>query len=285
MRNRVVTQLVAGASAIVVATLCLATDAIQAQSPSSYRAPRSQNGDGKPDVSGIWQAVNTANWDIQDHGPQKGPLFQLGAMFAVPPGRGVVEGNEIPYLPAALERRKQNFAKRILTEPRDREIGDPELKCYMPGVPRATYMPYPFQILQGAQDFLIVYQFAKSSRIVHMNKKSESTVDSWMGWSNGRWEGDTLVIDVTGLNGEAWLDRAGNFVSSSAHLVERYTPISANHLNYEVTIEDPAVFSRAWKMSMPLYRRMEKDAILLEYNCVEFAEEALYGTIRTQTRP
>jgi hypothetical protein len=285
MGNRVMAQLVAGASAIVLATFCLATDAIPAQSPSSYRAPRSKNGDGKPDVSGIWQAVNTANWDIQDHGPQKGPLFQLGAMFAVPPGRGVVDGNEIPYLAAALERKKQNFAKRILTDPRDREIGDPELKCYMPGVPRATYMPYPFQILQGAQDILIVYQFAKASRIVHMNKKSESTVDSWMGWSNGRWEGDTLVIDVTGLNGEAWLDRAGNFVSSSAHLVERYTPMSANHLNYEVTIEDPAVFQRPWKMSMPLYRRMEKDAIVLEYNCVEFAEEALYGTIRTQTKP
>src|SRR5262245_41775188 len=176
MRTNVLNRLAAGAAAIVVAVLGIAADAVHAQNQpaSSYRAPRSRNGDGKPDVSGIWQAINTANWDLQDHGPSKGPLYQLGAMFSVPPGRGVVEGNEIPYKPDALERKKHNFATRIATDPRDRELGDPELKCYMPGVPRAAYLPYPFQILQGTQDMLFVYQFAKSSRIIHMGKKTES---------------------------------------------------------------------------------------------------------------
>jgi hypothetical protein len=205
-------------------------------------------------------------------------------MFSIPPGRGVVEGGDIPYKPEALEQKKLNFARRIQTDPRDREVGDPELKCYMPGVPRAAYMPYPFQILEGAQDILFAYQFAKSSRIVHMNKKTESTVDSWMGWSNGRWEGDTLVVDVTGLNGMAWLDRSGNYLSNNAHVVERYTPMSPNHLAYEATIEDPTLFTRPWKISFPLYRRVEKDAIVLEWNCVEFAEEAIYGSIRTQPK-
>jgi hypothetical protein len=272
--------------AVVVVALAAwwaAADGLQAQAPAAggYRAPRSKNGDGHPDLNGVWQALNTANWDLQDHGAQEGPVFQLGAMFAVPPGRGVVVGDEIPYKPEALARQKQNFAKRISTDPRDREIGDPELKCYMPGVPRAAYMPYPFQILQGAQDMLFVYQFAKSSRIVHMGKKAEAPVDSWMGWNNGRWEGETLVIDVTGLNGQAWLDRAGNYLSESAHVVERYTPATPYHLNYEATIEDPALFTRPWKIAMPLYRRMDNPN-LLEFNCVEFAEQALYGSIRTQ---
>jgi hypothetical protein len=272
------------AGTIVIAGVCPVADVVQAQAPNApaYRAPRTKNGDGHPDLNGVWQAMNTANWDLQDHGAQEGPMFQLGAMFAVPPGRGVVASDEIPYKPEALERKKQNFAKRIATDPRDREIGDPELKCYMPGVPRATYMPYPFQILQGAQDILFVYQFAKSSRIVHMGKKGEAPVDSWMGWNNGRWEGETLVVDVTGLNGQAWLDRAGNYLTESAHVIERYTPATPYHLNYEATIEDPAVFTRPWKISMPLYRRMDNPN-LLEFNCVEFAEQALYGSIRTQT--
>jgi hypothetical protein len=253
------------------------------QASSGYKAPRSKNGDGAPDLNGIWQVLNTANWDLLSRPQQPGPMSQLGAMFFVPPGRGVVDGDQIPYRPEAAAIKKQRFENRMKAEAFDSDNGDPEMKCYMPGVPRATYMPYPFQILQGQREMLFVYQFAKASRVVHMNKKAEPTVDSWMGTSNGRWEGDTLVIDVTGLNGQAWLDRAGNFASESARITERFTPTSPYHLEYEATIEDATVFTRPWKIRMPLHRVIDPGAELLEVNCVELSEEVLYGKIRTQT--
>ncbi len=240
----------------------------------TYRAPRTA--DGKPDLNGIWQALNTADWNIQAHSAAAGPAPMLAADFAVPPGVGVVEGNEIPYLPAALEKKKQNFAKRYSE--------DPEVKCYLPGVPRATYMPYPFQIVQSPKTILISYEYAAAVRTINMDKPTKAPVDSWMGWSNGHWEGDTLVIDVTGLNNKTWFDRAGNFHSDALHVVERYTPRSADTLMYEATIEDPKMFSKPWKISMPLYRHVEKNAQLLEFKCVEFAEELLYGNLRKQPR-
>jgi hypothetical protein len=198
----------------------------------------------------------------------------LGAQFSVPPGVGVVEGGAIPYKPEALAKKKENFANRTKE--------DPEVKCYMGGVPRSTYMPYPFQIIQGTGTIMMAYEYAGGVRIINMGKPTEAPVDSWMGWSNGRWEGDTLVIDVTGLNDQTWFDRAGNYHSDALHVVERYTPRSADTLMYEATIEDPNVFTRSWKISMPLYRRVEKNAQILEYKCPEFAEDMLYGHLRKQ---
>jgi hypothetical protein len=157
---------------------------------------------------------------------------------------------------------------------------DPEAKCYMAGIPRSTYMPYPFQIVQGQKDILFVYEYASSNRIVHMDKPSEPPVDSWMGWSNGKWEGDALVVEVKSLNGKAWLDRVGDFTTDNVVINERFTMTDADHINYEATITDNKVFSRPWKISMPLYRRVEKNAQLLEFKCVEFAEEMLYGHLR-----
>ena len=237
---------------------------------SAYKFPRTP--DGHPDLNGIWQAVNTANWDLQDHSAAPGPVAALGAAGAIPPGQGVVEGGDIPYLPAALAKKKENFTKRFTT--------DPEIKCYLPGVPRATYMPYPFQIVQGANSILIAYQYASAVRTMPMHDPGSSPAPSWMGWSAGHWEGDTLVIDVTSFNDETWFDRAGDFHSDALHVVERYTPRSPDTLTYEATIEDPKVFSRPWKISMPLYRRVEKNAQLLEFKCVEFAEEVIYGHLR-----
>jgi hypothetical protein len=238
-----------------------------------YRAPRI---DGKPDLSGIWQALATANWDLQDHSAQAGPFFQLGAVGAIPPGQGVVEGNEIPYQPWAAEKKQKNMENRWKL--------DPELKCYMPGVPRATYMPFPFQIIQSQRDILMVYEFASANRVINLGKPQEAPTDTWMGTSNGRWEGETLVIDVTGLNGLAWLDRAGNFMSDAAHVVERFTRVSPDRMLYEATIEDPKVFTRPWKIRMPLYRRTEKNVQLLDFKCVEFSEELLYGEFRKQRK-
>jgi hypothetical protein len=184
----------------------------------------------------------------------------------------VVEGGVIPYLPGMEAKKKANFENRMKL--------DGEMKCYMPGVPRATYMPYPFQIVQGQKKIMISYQFAGAVRVINMEAPTKAPADSWMGWSNGHWEGDTLVVDVTSLNEDSWFDRAGNFHSDALHVVERYTPRSPDTLMYEATIEDPKVFSRPWKMSLPLYRHAEKNAQLLEFKCPEFAEELLYGPLR-----
>jgi len=252
---------------------------ISSQTPApaaqAYRAPRTA--DGKPNLTGIWQAMNSANWDIQAHPAKMGPVVALAAAFSVAPGPGVVEGNEIPYKPEAAAKKKEN-GDNWLTR-------DPEIKCYMPGIPRATYMPYPFQIVQSANTVLMAYEFGTASRVVRMNSKEKSPAPAWMGWSIGRWEGETLVIDVTDQMEETWFDRAGNFHSDALHVVERYTGVDRNTLNYEVTIEDPKVFTRPWKMSMLLYRRLEKNAQLMEYKCVPFAEELMYGYLRKQPTP
>jgi hypothetical protein len=225
--------------------------------------------------------LTTANWDIQDHtaGPAPYPAM-LGTFAAVPAGQGVVETNEIPYLPAAAAKKQENFEKRMAADPNDFSIGDPEAKCYMPGVPRATYMPFPFQIIQSTNKIMMVYEFASTTRLIHMDKVDAAPAESWMGQSLGHWEGNTLVVDVTSFNDRTWFDRAGNYHSDALHVIERYTPITPYHLMYEVTIDDPKVFTRPWKMSMPLYRRMEKNVQLLEFKCVEFTEEFLYGTLR-----
>jgi hypothetical protein len=227
--------------------------------------------DGKPNFDGVWQAINAANWALEPHNAAQGTVPLTGAIGAVSPGRGVVEGGSIPYLPSALKQRNENYAHR-LTE-------DPEAKCFLPGVPRATYIPHPFQFIQSDKEIMILYEYAGAVRTVYMADQIEAPVDSWMGWSNGHWDGDTLVVDVTGLNGQSWLDRAGDYASDSLHVVERYTMIDRDHIQYEATLTDPTVFSRPWKISMPLYRRIEPDAQLMEFKCVEFAEDVMYGKL------
>lgn len=231
--------------------------------------------DGKPNLNGLWQAMTTAYWDVEDHSAQAGPVVQIGAIGAIPAGSGLVEGGAIPYKPDALAKKKENFANRLKL--------DPEVRCYMPGVPRATYMPYPFQIVQSQNDLLISYAYASAARIILVAKHREAELDTWMGTSNGKWEGDTFVVDVTGFNGKPWFDRAGNFATDSLHVVERYSLLDANTMNYEATIEDPAVFTRPWKIELPLYRHREKNARLLDFKCVEFVEELMYGDIDKKT--
>lgn len=228
--------------------------------------------DGKPDLNGIWQALVPANFDIRPHDARPAPLAVLGASGAEPPNLGIVEGGEIPYLPEALAQQKKNFENRF-------EL-DPERKCFMPGIPRATYMPHPFQIFQSGDNVMFVYQFANAVRQVHMQDPGPAPTSFWMGWSVGRWDGDSLVVTVTNQKPDTWLDRAGNFHSEQLRVEERYTPISPYHMMYEATLEDPKVFSRPFKISFPLYRRVEQNAELLEFKCVPFAEEILYGHLR-----
>jgi hypothetical protein len=231
--------------------------------------------DGKPDLNGVWQAMNTANWDLQGHEAQAGIVVALGAEGAEPGGQSVVEGGVIPYLPAAAAQKKKNHENR-LTE-------DPEIKCYLPGVPRATYMPYPFQIFQNANAMGMAYEYAGAYRNIFLKNPGPAPIDSWMGQSVGHWEGDTLVVDVTGQDERTWFDRIGDFHSDALHVVERYTLIDRNVMNYEAAIEDTKVFSRPWKINMPLYRHLEKNARLVEFKCVEFVEELLYGPYRKKS--
>lgn len=236
---------------------------------------------GKPNLNGIWQALNTAYWNIEGHSAE--PLeefWQLGAIAGIPAGQSVVVGGEIPYLPEAVVKRDENRAGWPAT--------DPEAKCYMPGIPRATYMPYPFQIVQGEGDILLFsYTFANANRPVFMNEEDHviAPVDLWMGHSNGSWDGDTLVIEVNSNIDQTWFDRAGNHHSNAMVVTERYTLIDENLMQYEATIDDPQTFSRPWTISMPLYRRIEENARLLEFNCVEFSEQLLYGDLITGGPP
>jgi hypothetical protein len=267
MRSRLVGWTLAACA--TAALIAVAVIPVSGQAP--YKAPRTK--DGKPNLNGVWQANNEANWNIAPHGASQGPVLALGAAYSVPPGMGVVDG-PLPYTPQAAAKQKENFANRMKL--------DPEIKCYMAGVPRATYMPYPFQIIQGNKDIMIAYEYAGAVRTINMGAASPAPADFWMGWSNGKWDGETLVVDVTGMNDQTWFDRAGNFHSDALHVTERYTPISADALMYEATIEDPKTFTKPWKMSMPIYRRLEKNAQIIEYKCVEFAEEVLYGHLRKQ---
>jgi hypothetical protein len=258
---------------------------------SSGRAARI---DGHPNLSGIWQAVNEANWDLEPHAARAGmvtqvgvhplalvpaaPVLALGTVGAVRGSIGVVEGGTIPYQPWAAAQKKDNSDHWL-----DR---DPEVKCFLAGIPRSMYLPYPFQIVQGGNKVEMIFEYSSSGRTVHLDKVEGPPVDTYNGFSVGRWEGDTLVVDVTAFNGKTWFDRAGNFASDALHVVERFTPIGNLNdmlaLQYEATIEDPKVFTRPWKISMPLYRRVEPKAQLMEFRCQEFVEELAFGHLRRQ---
>jgi hypothetical protein len=265
-----------------VALIAVAALSAAAQT-GTYRAPRIA---GHPDMNGIWQTLSEANFDLEGHtarpamalraGPY-GPVpaaqvLALGAVGAVPPSMGVVEGGPIPYLPAALAKKKENQEKWLTS--------DPEIKCYLPGVPRATYMPYPFQIFQNASTFFIAYEYAGAVRDIYLKNPGPPPIDAWMGQSVGHWDGDTFVVEVNGFNDSSWFDRAGNYHSDKLKVTERYTRTSPDVISYEATIDDPEVYSRPWKISMPLYRRQEKNVQLMDFKCAEFVEELLYGKYR-----
>ena len=253
---------------------------------SAQRADIPRTASGKPDMNGIWQALGNAHWDIEPHqaraalAMQPGPVVPVpatevvafGAVGAVPSGVGVVVGGEIPYLSEALAKRNENREQWLER--------DPEIKCYLPGVPRANYMPLPFQIFQSESAFFIAYEYAAAVRNIYLEDPGPPQVDSWMGQSVGHWEGDTFVVEANGFNDQTWFDRAGNHHGAAMTVVERYTMTSPDHLLYEATIEDPDTFSRPWTIRMPLYRHVNADARLGQFKCVEFVEELLYGHLR-----
>lgn len=267
--------------AVLGVFLALPVASLHAQRAQVPRTPA-----GKPDLNGIWQAMTTANYDIEPHDAKPamamraGPVvpvpakevLALGAVGAVPAGLGIVVGGEIPYLPAALEKRNDNRANWLTR--------DPEVKCYLPGIPRATYMPFPFQILQSAKAFFINYEYASAVREVYLKNPGPPETDSWMGQSDGKWEGDTFVITVTGFNDGSWFDRAGNHHTEALKVVERYTMKSPDHIRYQATMTDPQTFSRPWSIELTLYRHVDANARLGQFKCVPFVEELLYGHLR-----
>jgi hypothetical protein len=282
-------------SMMTVAVVAAVLGAVVASSVSRTAGQAARPGriEGRPNFSGIWQANNEAHWDLQAHAARAGavtqpgvypfeyarvaaaPVVALGAAAGVPASLGVVQGDgEIPYTPEALAMKQENAEHWI-----DR---DPELKCYLPGLPRAMYMPYPFEITQAADKVHLAYAFATTARTIHFGEVDPPPADAWMGHSVGRWDGDTLVVDVSHFNDKTWFDRAGNFHSAALRLTERFTLRTPDVIDYEVTIEDPNVFTRPWRIAMPLYRRMEPNIQLLEYRCTEFAEEFLYGHVRKE---
>lgn len=254
---------------------------------AAYHAPRGP--DGKhPDLNGVWQVMNTANYNIEAHASsaalqmRPGPVvpvpakdvLALGAVGSVPAGLSVVEGGTIPYTPAALKQRDENHADWIHR--------DPEIKCYLPGVPRANYMALPFQIFQSESATLIAYEYAGAVRNLQFKDPGPAPVDSWMGQSVAHWEGDTLVVVVTGMIDSSWFDRAGNFHTDELKVVERWTPTGPGVMRYEAEITDPSIFTRPWKMSMNLYKHVGEDARLQQFKCVEFVEELMYGHLRKE---
>ena len=239
-----------------------------------------------PDLNGVWQVLNTANYDLEPHAARaamalrEGPhgpvpareVLALGAVGAVPAGAGVVVGGMIPYTAQGRARQRDNQQHWLAR--------DPEIRCYLPGVPRATYMPYPFQIFQSDSALLFVYEYAGATRNILFNDPGPPPVDSWMGQSVGRWENGSLVITVTGQNDSSWLDRSGNHHSEQLQVVERYTPTGPNTMRYEATLNDPQVYERPWTISMTLYRRIGADARLNQFKCIEFVEELMLGHLR-----
>lgn len=276
-------------AALVAASLLAAPVAAEAQpkarGAATYKAPRLP-GTRQPDLNGVWQVMNTAGWDIEPHGARAalqlrpGPyvplpakdVLALGAVGAVPAGAGIVEGGEIPYTDEARKLRDENRAHYLER--------DPEVKCYLPGVPRANYMHLPFQIFQAGDSMIIAYEYAGALRNILFKDPGPPPVDSWMGQSVARWEGDTLVVKVSGMNDRTWFDRAGNHHSDQMTVEERWTLTGPTTLRYEATITDPATFTRPWKMSFNLYKRQGEDARLGQFKCVEFVEELMYGDLR-----
>lgn len=243
---------------------------------------------GKPDLNGVWQVMNRANYNLEAHSASaamqlvEGPvvplphpdILALGAVGSVPAGLSVVEGGKIPYKKSALKIRNKNKEDWLNR--------DPEIKCYLPGVPRATYMPYAFQIFQSAEAVFFAYEYAGATRNILLQDPGEAPVDSWMGQSWGYWEDNSFIIKTNGFNGQTWLDRSGNFHSDKLNVTEKYTLVNEHVMEYEATLEDEETYTRPWTIKMNLYKKTGQDAQLQQFKCVEFVEELLYGEWRAK---
>ena len=243
-------------SIAAVATFSLAAAAQHGERASSFVPARLE--DGKtPDFRGIWQARGTAYVNIEGHAGEKGQ--PKSASIVVDPSDG-----KIPYKAEALARRDENY--------RARATADPSVKCYQAGVPRATYLATPLQVLQSPGNFAIVYQENHAFRVFHPDTRPHfDNADWWMGDTRYRWDGDTLIADVAALTDQLWFDQAGNYHTTGVHIVERYRMTGPDTLEYEARIEDPAVYTRPWTLRTLLHRVTERGARIIEDECLDDA--------------
>jgi hypothetical protein len=231
------------------------------QAPAGPAVPRTA--DGKPDLTGIWQVLdNSLDGNIEPHAASYGVRAGQGAIVDPPDGK-------IPYLAAALAKRQANYKNRAK---------DPVAYCFKPGVPRITYIPYPFQITQTSKMIQITYEFVHNYRSVYINESEHLPgIDFYNGDSRAKWEGDTLVVDVANFNDDpehpTWFDSTGNYHSDALHVVERWTRTGPDTMIYRATMEDRKVFSRPWTIEVLLYRHQEKNFRIMDYECQMFKEK------------
>ena len=241
------------AAAVTSAALCW-HGAARSQTATPFTPARLWDGT-TPDFRGIWQVRDTAYLNIEGHAGGRGVAASASIIVDPPDGK-------IPYTPAALERRQENY--------RNRATADPSLKCYQAGVPRATYLATPLQILQSPGNFAIVYEENHAFRVFHPDSRPHfDNTDWWMGDTRYHWDGDTLVTDVVALTDQLWFDAAGNYHSTAIHVVERYRMSGPNTLEYEARIEDPEVYSKPWTLRTVLHRVTERGARIIEDECLE----------------
>lgn len=257
-------------SRVVLCGLLFATIALFGRASQGAANQNSTN----PDLNGLWQALGTAHWNLEGGHAVRGPAtVVLGALGAIPAGHSYVEGDTIPYTEEAQAKREEYRSEW--------NLWDPVVKCFIPGIPRQTYMPLPLHIVQSEEKIFIAYEWGSGSRLIHLDRPgTRAELPSWMGYSLGHWEGDTLVVEVTDQMPDTWFDATGTWHSDQLKVTERYTLMGPDHIQYEATIEDPQVFTQPWTIKMPLYRRLEDGARLLEFKCVPFGEDAMYGHLR-----
>lgn len=255
-------------SILIVRSLLLGAVFINTVACTLARAPAGKvprTAEGVPDLSGVWQVLDNSI----DHNLEPHPGY--GGANGAPPNQGVVQGGRLPYQPWALEKRDANF--------RNRDKLDPRAKCFTLGTPRAQYYPAPFEILQRPRDLTLVYQFGHSVRTIHTNGTPHPQGGNqlfWLGDSRGRWEGDTLVVDVTDFNDETWFDRAGNFHSDKLRVQERWMLLGPDHLQYTATMSDEDVFTQPWTIEIVLYRHKGKGYRLVENYCFTHEYDRYY---------
>ena len=225
--------------------------------------------DGKASLEGFWNnAAGSAPWDIEPH----------PAAFQIPAGDGIIvdpADRKIPYKPAALAQRN---------DLRDHHIfDDPQGHCAPSGLPRQTYTPFGFQILQTKGAVVILYEAEHAYRVIRTDGSPHipASIKLWQGDSIGHWEGNTLVVDSTNFNGRTWLDMSGNFTTESLHLIERLTPVDANTIRYEATIDDPTIYTKQWTMQFPLRRVTQAGYYILEFACHEGERDLQHYTVDT----
>jgi hypothetical protein len=252
------------AVAFLVAAAALAPSA-SGQGRGAYTP--SKGWDGHADLTGIWEAFGAPAGDsIEARNAAWGIRATLGSVTDPP-------GGLLPYKPEAVAKRNANFKNRAQL--------DSTNKCYMPGVPRLMYMGYPFQIFQSSKFVIVASEYMHTYRTIYVDgSKHLDSVDFYDGDSRGHWEGDTLVVDVTNFNDQTWFDKAGNYHSDALHVVERFTRTSADTMTYTASVEDPKVFTRAFTITVPMFRHTETNARLLEYECQSYREDEASGNPR-----